>query len=407
MPPDDFFDEDWEEPSRTQDTAVTRPDGAADAPQVAGAPRAERPRQPRAGPRGPGRGGRRPRPPGGGPQIEYARLAVLAVGILVVVLLLWFLVNLLTGGGSNPTDRYLARVSAVAAQSQHTGEQFHKLLVTPGETQQSFTTGLGAVVRQAQGELTTAEGITPTSQLQSANSFLVLAMRYRLNGLQCMRADVTAAFARKSALGGGEQMAKCTRKLMASDVIYTDSFAITASDALQSGHVSHSGSVPTSRFLQQADAPLVLAANFGQVINRIRRGAHGLHGTSLVPADIVANPGKVVLTSGGTGRVQVTSGLTFSVTVHNSGNFEEVGIRVDLTLRQQKVAGATSIRKTLTIASLQPGQSQRVTFGGLFSSSSQPQFSQPYSLLIRVEPVPGEKVLSNNRILTTVNFLLH
>ncbi len=27
MPPDDFFDEDWEEPSRTQDTAITRPAG--------------------------------------------------------------------------------------------------------------------------------------------------------------------------------------------------------------------------------------------------------------------------------------------------------------------------------------------------------------------------------------------
>jgi hypothetical protein len=405
VPPDDFFDEDWEEPSQPQDTAITRPAGGsgAEAPQIADTSRSQRPpRRPRPGGRRPVLGGRRP--PGGGPQVEYARLAVLGVGIVVVLLLLWFVINFFTGGSSNATDTYLNNVAAVAGQSEKTGTAFHKLLITPGLTPQTFTDGIGKAERDAQAQLMAAEAIKPTNDLQSAHGFLVLALRYRLSGLQCMSQRVSAAFRQKNAVGAGGQLSHCARELLASDVIYSDSFAATAQDALQSNHVSHTKNVPTSRFVKPTDSGLVLAANFGQVILRIKGALHGLHGMAIA-STIVVTPGTKVLTAGGTGTVKVVNNLAFTTTVTDSGNFQEVGVQVVLTLQQQ-VAGSKPLTFTKTIPSIAAQASTKVVFGSLFSASSPPAYNHPYTLRVRVTKVPGEHTLSNNRILTTVNFLL-
>ena len=71
MPPDDFFDEDWEEPSRTQDTAITRSAGdgeegtrgGATQPDQSAPPRQPRPDQRRRPARGPRRGPQMPKMP--------------------------------------------------------------------------------------------------------------------------------------------------------------------------------------------------------------------------------------------------------------------------------------------------------------------------------------------------------
>lgn len=347
-------------------------------------------------------GGRRP--PGGGPQVEYARLAVLGVGIVVVLLLLWFVINFFTGGSSNATDEYLTNVARVAGQSEKTGTAFHTLLITPGLTPQAFTDGIQKAEKDAQAEFTAAEAIKPTNDLQPAHGFLVLALRYRLSGLQCMAQDAVAAFKHKSAIASGGEMSKCARKLLASDVIYADSFAATAQDALQANHVSHTKNVPTSRFVKPTDSGLVLAANFGQVILRIKGALHGLHGMAIA-STIVVTPGGKVLTSGGTTTVKVVNNLAFTATVTDSGNFQEVGVQVVLTLQQQ-VAGSKPLTFTKTIPSIAAHTSTKVVFGSLFSASSPPAYNQPYTLRVRVTKVPGEHTLSNNRMLTTVNFLL-
>jgi hypothetical protein len=149
VPPDDFFDEDWEEPSRTQDTAVTRPAGNGEERTRGGAPEADtgaRPRPPRPGQRRrPPRGGRRPPQmpklprmpglPGGGgagslPALEYRRLAGLAVGILVVIIVLVLLARGCSGSsakGSN--ENYVQTLTqSVLKPSDNVARGFHQTL---------------------------------------------------------------------------------------------------------------------------------------------------------------------------------------------------------------------------------------------------------------------------------------
>ena len=136
MPPDDFFDEDWEEPRQTQETAVSRPardaqprpaDGTERPPRNGGRmprmPRVQRPRRPAGGEPG---GPRGPRTTVRGSQLEWGRLAILAGGILVVVLVAWWALGR-GGGGVSPTDRYFSDVRSVLTRSDAVGGQFQKL----------------------------------------------------------------------------------------------------------------------------------------------------------------------------------------------------------------------------------------------------------------------------------------
>ncbi len=66
-------------------------------------------------------------------------------------------------------------------------------------------------------------------------------------------------------------MAGCTQKLLASDVIYADSFYTAATVILHQDKIV--AQVPTSRFLQEADTPLVLAPGFGDVLSRLKPGS--------------------------------------------------------------------------------------------------------------------------------------
>jgi hypothetical protein len=405
VPPDDFFDEDWEEPSQTQETAVTRPAPGAQPPRPDTEPKPPPPRTPRA-PRVPaggrlgglrGRGPGRPRRPGGpdGSQLEYGRLAMLGAGILVLILVGWWAVS--RGGGGDPTKAYFTKVSGVLTKSDAVGKQFNTLLNTPGITAAEFKRRLDAEVATSNTLLQQAQSIKPTSQLSAVHAYLLLALQYRVNGLKCLADDVVAATQVKPRIGA-HQLARCARRLLASDVIYTDSYANVASEDLRNAHIV--AQVPTSRFLVEQDTSLVTAPSFVQVLERLKSGSvSGLHGVQLI--SVAAEPGGKTLVPGQSNLIHFSSSLAFKVSVQDSGHFQEVGVRVTLTLKH---AGTAAITRTATIASIPRGATRSISIGGLFVGSNQPLFTQPYTLTVMAGPVPGEHNKSNNRKTFSVTF---
>jgi hypothetical protein len=390
VPPEDFFDEDWEEPSKTQDTAVTRQSGGAPAgPQGGG----EAPPTRRAEPRR-----RAPRQPRGGglPPLEYGRLAMLAAGIILVILVGWLLVRVFSGSsGPSATDKYFDQEGRIAVASEHGGKVLHRLLFSPTLTTATLVAQLGAQVKAAENLEAQARELQPTRQLADVQPYLLQTLQYRTTGLSCLQENATAAVKAHPALAGGALMAGCMQRLLSSDVIYDDSYSTSASQALKNAGITHQ--VPTSRFLRPGDTSLVTPRGFAVVVKRLHPGSvTGIHGTGI--GTVTANG--TTLTAPGPITVNYKQGLSFTIVVKNTGNSEEVGVPVLVSL---KFPNAAPVKKRTTVSSIPKGGSVRVT---LPTSITHPQFTGEYHVHAMVGPVPGEKNLSNNSLNTTITLKL-
>jgi hypothetical protein len=116
----------------------------------------------------------------------------------------------------------------------------------------------------------------------------------------------------------------------------------------------------------------------------------GLHGTNLV--DVKALPSGPVLSQTTENTVKASPSLGFDVTTKDSGDSQEVGIKVTLTL--QRDTGGAAIVKTKTIDVINPGQEKTVTFTGFNVTGF---FALKSHLRVAVAPVKGETHVENNK----------
>jgi CARDB len=420
VPPDDFFDEDWEEPSRTQDTAITRPAGdgeeaahvSAPEPSQEGAPppppRAPRPPQRRPAKRGGSRVPKMPKMPkmlaGGAslPPLEYRRLAALGAGILVIILVLVILARGCSGSSTKSSNEaYVSTLTTtVLNPSDDVAARFRKMLDLPRAS-------LGILQKRLSGQLSSmrtvqahAQALKPTKQLAPYQGALLQALQFRVTGLECMSQRIATAWKLKTPAAAGQQLYPCTGQLLASDYVYADSFATSADAALK--QVGATG-VPTSVFVPPSELSWVTPIGIGQQLRALHPGpVHGVHGTEM--GSVVASPQTLTLQPGTPNFVKGNKDLVFVVSIKNSGKSTEVDVPVKLTLKRVS-GGGTPIVQTEHIPSVAAGQTQTVRFSGLFASAqSAPDYSVPYKLTVTSLKVPGEQNLTNNTASYTVEF---
>jgi len=112
----------------------------------------------------------------------------------------------------------------------------------------------------------------------------------------------------------------------------------------------------------------------------------GLHGMALVTTK--ALPGNQELSADAENTVTATTDLGFAVTVEDSGDSQEVQVKVTLTIQQTP----SPIVQTKTIDLINPGQQKTVAFHNL----GQVQFATRTTVKVDVQPVPQEKNAANN-----------
>jgi hypothetical protein len=98
--------------------------------------------------------------------------------------------------------------------------------------------------------------------------------------------------------------------------------------------------------------------------------------------------------------VKVSADLAFAATVEDSGNFQENGVVVHLTIK----AGSATIKRTQTIQTISPKTQQTVSFGNFNLPTA--AFGNKATVKVDVAPVPGEQNLANNSAAYTVFFTL-
>jgi hypothetical protein len=372
----DFFGEEeppsWEEP----------------APRDPGPPR-DRP------PRGP----RRPRFRAPGNATPLLRLvALIALAILIVVLLAVWIEGCAAERKSERYRDYMSEIGAVGNASARLGQQLGTTLTTPGLNLEDLDAKLGGYVQTAENQVQRAQGLDSPGPLVGPNEGAVEALQFRVNGLRGLQTAFQQTADDTDASVAGEQLAAQTQRLLASDVVWSDAFQAPAQAVLEDEAIQGLD-VPSSEFVTTDDLtnPSSLAAIWQRIQGASTGGTpSGLHGNGI--AYVKALPSGQLLSTTTETTIKVTDQLAFEVGVEDTGDSQEVRIKVTLTIPKQP----DPIVKTATIPIIDPGETKAVTMtvGALVP------FGEQISVKVDVDPVAGETNTTNNSFEYPVIFTL-
>ncbi len=322
-------------------------------------------------------------------------VGLIAFAILIIVLLVFWVQSCREAGKTKTYKNYMTKVSEVAASSQQIGRQLSTTLLAQGLKQSAVEQRIAGLARQEQLDVDRAREITPPGPLRDEHDALIEALQFRVSGLNGLATALAATVSTKNTTRAAGVLASQMQRFLASDVIYDDEFRVPSTAELKRQGVTgtnESGGplVPDSNFLQSAD--FVTTTSMVSVLSKIRGGAvtpsqGGLHGTNIV--SVKALPEGTELSTSTQTRVIVRTNLAFQVAIQDSGDSQETGIPVKLTIVQ---SGSDPVEKTATINFISPGETKVITF----KNFPAPNFQTPAQLKIEVQPVPGETKTDNN-----------
>ncbi|MEN3341784.1 MAG: hypothetical protein V7644_1188 [Actinomycetota bacterium] len=348
-----------------------------------------------------GRGGGGPRRP---PMrvVPLARLVGLIAIAIAVVLGLVFWVDSCQGKSKHDEyASYVTKVRTIANGSSTLGKELASKLISPGLKQADLRTSLAQYAQQEQQAYDEAQQIRAPGPLRDIHHRLVDALELRAKGLAGL-ADVASQEAgRKNAPAAASKLTAQAQLLTASDVVWEELYRKPAKQQLSSQGVT-GVVVPGSRFVSNPD--LVSARSFGLLLQRLQGAStggtpSGKHGDALV--SVRALPQGVDLSTTTPVTVKVSAELSFTATVEDSGNFQEVNVPVTLTID----AGAPKpIVRRKAIQLVQPGKRATVTFSNFDLPNS--AFGAKATVKVDVGAVAGEIITSNNSATYSVYFTL-
>jgi hypothetical protein len=353
----DFFDE-----SPTTESPPKEKDG----------PPGKRPRLPK-----------RPPTPPGGPQLY--RLGLLIAGAILLAVIFILVINNCRGDQKRAAyEGYMDDVSEVAGSSADLGKQLNNQLTTPGIRLEALRSDIEGLRDQQAQILRQTQDLSPPGPLVDQQEALVETMQFRVNGLTGLAQGLQLVAETDDADESSATLAAQAQRLVASDIVYADSFKAAAESVLEQQGVTNI-SVPPSVFVQNPE--FASPAFWAQTVQRLTQGpeASGLRGNGIAGVRVV--PGGQELSQGGDNTVEVTDDLGFEVLIENSGESQETQVKVSLVVRQQP-----RISKEQVIDVINPNETKTVRFTGFDNIA----FSTQTTLLVTVEPVPGEKNTNNN-----------
>jgi hypothetical protein len=359
-----------------------------DEPATAEAQSTSRVRMPRRGGRGPGSGPRRPAGPAPGLTPILRLLALIAVIVAILVFFGLLLQSCAATSKHDTYQHYMSKVATIAKSSEEDGTAVANALVTPAAKATTLGSTLGGLAEQERQNVAAAGRLSAPGPLRDENQRMIEALQLRVSGVQGL-ADTFTRNPTSKATGEAQVLSEQADRLLASDVVWDDLFSGPLQQQLT--HEGVSGvSVPDSNFVSNRD--LTTERSMSLLLTRLKGASTGgtptgIHGTNIV--DVKVLPGNQTLSTSTQNTITATTDLAFVVTIDDSGDSQEVGINVTLTIQKSKGA----IVKTKKLDLINPGQQRTVTFSNLGTVP----FAQTTQVLVDVAPVPGEHNTSNNK----------
>jgi hypothetical protein len=325
-------------------------------------------------------------------------IGLIALAILVVVLLAVWVEGCTNEAKRDRNETYLAEIGAIGNASARLGAQLSTTLTTPGLKQEDLDAKLGGYVQTAENQVQRAEDLDPPGAMVAPNTGAVESLRFRVNGLRGLQNTFRENADETEASIAGEQILAQTQRLLASDLIWTDAFQAPAQAVLEDEGIEGLN-VPASEFITAED--LVSQSDLAAIWQRIQNASTGgtptgLHGNQI--SSVKALPSGQLLSTTTETTIEVTDELAFEVGVTDSGESQEVRVKVTLTIPKQP----EPIVKTATIPIIDAGETKTVRF----SVGALVPFGEQTTVKVDVDPVPGETNTSNNSYEYPVIFTL-
>ncbi len=350
---------------------------------------------------------------GKGPQ----RLLVLAVGVLIVLVAGYFLVQRCQRDREvSAYQSYVQQANEVAKASATVGSEFSAAILTAGQTPDGLNQALTRQIQAQQQAVRNAQTIEAPDGTKAYQPFLVQSMQYRVSGLQGTQKALQSAFDAAGTTGQvpleqAAAVAATFQRLVASDVVYTDSYQDPVKGALAERSVN--ATVENSQFVDPKLIEFAAPQRMQSILNALLGGvpvdnggedgggtADGqLHGTTLISTVFAA--GDIQLDPSIVNEVDSANNMAFAVTVQNSGDATEVAIKINVTLRAKGMDDRTL--PTGEITTLDPGAegTVEIPFG-----LSDIVFDDVVTAKVTVEKVPGEENVDNNIGVYEIQFRL-
>jgi hypothetical protein len=348
------------------------------------------------------------RPPSGRPPVGMTpllRLAgLIAFAILIVVLLVFWISSCQGASKKSSYKNYYEKVGVVANDSAQVGRELNDALTTQGIKYSGLETRVNGLAQREQQNVAAMRAIHPPGPLRLQHQEAIEALEFRVSGLRGL-ADGFAQASRtpKNVTTNALKLLQPpAARLVTSDVVWSDLFQTPAQG--NGGVLQREGitgvAVPSSTFVTSPD---YASSRYWEAILQRLQGAAtsggttgGLHGTGLIKT--VALPGNQELATDTENTVTATTDLGFAVTVEDTGDSQEVQIKVTLTIQQSP----SPIVQTKTIDLINPQEQKTVVFRNL----GQVQFATKTTVKVDVAPVPHEAKTDNNSAAYPVIFSL-
>jgi hypothetical protein len=321
-------------------------------------------------------------------------IGLIAFAILIIVLLVFWVQSCQASSKTSTYKNYMTKIAEVASSSQQIGRQLSQDLLAPGVKRSQLEQQVSGLARQQQLDVNRAQGITPPGTLRDEHQAVIQALQYRVSGLTGLANALATTASEKTVSKAAPLLTAQMQRLLASDVIWADSFKAPSDAELKRQGVTGTNDaggqlVPDSTVLQTDE--LASTSAMTSVLQRLSGAASAGTGcpcgTGLVSTKVEPS-GKELSTSTQT-TIVPTSDMAFQVTVMNTGKSQVFSVPVTLTIEQSK---SRNIVKHATIKFLNAGESTTVTF----RSIPIVDFSSPARVKVEVTPTAGETFTSNN-----------
>lgn len=313
-----------------------------------------------------------------------------AFAILIIVLLIVWGQGCSSDKKRSSYDDSMTELGTIGTSSAKIGSDLAKLVTTAGLKQAELETKLSGLIDRQQQGLESAQALDVPGPLRPATEHATEALQLRVSGMQGLLDTFAATKADDSdnATVAGEKLAAQARQLDASDVVWRVLFQVPAQATLEDqglGDVK----APSSVFVETVE--LYSARSMTSIWLRVHGAStggtpSGVHGTGL--EKVLVQPGDVQLSPDTETTIKASTDLAFEVFVENTGENQEVGIEVTLTIPKP----TAPIVKKQTIDLLDIGETKTVRF----KDFPDPPFGEKTSVQVSVKPVQGETNTGNN-----------